>query len=111
MRAGVVIPRQMPVAIRRVTDDLWEIPRGGAMRVPGRVFASKELIDKATADRALDQVVNVAHLPEIVGYSYAMPDVHWGYGFPIGGGWATDVAAGGGGPARGGGIGLACRRA
>ena len=65
------------------------------MRVPGVVFASESLIAKAQQDRALDQVMNVAYLPGIVGASFAMPDIHWGYGFPIGGVAATDVAAGG----------------
>ncbi|TDC27994.1 RtcB family protein [Streptomyces sp. 8K308] len=73
----------------------YHIPRHGAMRVPGVVFASPELLPQAAGDQALDQVVNVAALPGIVGASYAMPDVHWGYGFPIGGVAATDVAAGG----------------
>ncbi len=67
----------------------------GAMRVPGIVFASAVLLDVAADDRSLDQVANVATLPGIVEASYAMPDVHWGYGFPIGGVAATDVEAGG----------------
>ena len=65
------------------------------MRVPGRVFATRAIIDAAHGDRALDQVANVAHLPGIVVASMAMPDIHWGYGFPIGGVAATDVEAGG----------------
>src|SRR5207249_4016083 len=65
------------------------------MRVDGLVFASRRLMVKAQEDRAVDQVVNVAHLPGIVGASVAMPDIHWGYGFPIGGVAATDVEAGG----------------
>src|SRR5882762_4672791 len=81
--------------MNRISDVLWELPKTGAMRVPGRVFASEELIVKASSDKALDQVANVAHLPGIVGYSFAMPDIHWGYGFPIGGVCATDVDAGG----------------
>ena len=67
----------------------------GDMRVPGVVFTSKALLPDAQADRSLDQVVNVATLPGIVGASYAMPDMHWGYGFPIGGVAATDVRDGG----------------
>ncbi len=63
------------------------------MRVPGVVFASRELL--RDAEKSLEQVVNVATLPGIVGASYAMPDVHWGYGFPIGGVAATDIGAGG----------------
>ncbi|MDQ4145261.1 MAG: RtcB family protein [Actinomycetota bacterium] len=61
------------------------------MRVPGRIFASEGLFEKARQDRALEQVANVATLPGIVGASLAMPDIHWGYGFPIGGVAATDV--------------------
>ena len=61
----------------------------------GIVFALRELLPDVAGDRSLDQVVNVAELPGIVGASYAMPDVHWGYGFPIGGVAATDVEAGG----------------
>jgi tRNA-splicing ligase RtcB (3'-phosphate/5'-hydroxy nucleic acid ligase) len=71
------------------------IQREGKMRVPGIVYASKALLPDPRADKSLEQVVNVAHLPGIVGASYAMPDMHWGYGFPIGGVAATDVAAGG----------------
>jgi tRNA-splicing ligase RtcB len=81
--------------IRRRGPATWEIPPFGGMRVPGRVFATQALIDAAHHDRAIDQVVNVAHLPGIVGASMAMPDIHWGYGFPIGGVAATDVGAGG----------------
>jgi tRNA-splicing ligase RtcB len=71
------------------SDYLWEIPRAGGMRVPGRVLASGSLMDAIRDDIALKQVANVAHLPGIVGYSWAMPDCHMGYGFPIGGVAAT----------------------
>jgi tRNA-splicing ligase RtcB len=86
-----------PSAPRRVEPSVWEIPVGyvDGMRVPGIVFASDELFAGAVEDRAVEQVANVATLPGIVGASYAMPDIHWGYGFPIGGVAATDVAAGG----------------
>src|SRR5690606_20170972 len=63
----------------------------GDMRVPGIVFASRALLPDVSADRSLEQVANVATLPGIVTASYAMPDIHWGYGFPIGGVAATDV--------------------
>ena len=76
-------------------DCRWRIEPDGGMRVPGVVFASAALLPDLAADKALDQVAQVAHLPGIVGASYAMPDVHWGYGFPIGGVAATDVDAGG----------------
>ena len=65
------------------------------MHVPGVVFATDSLIEKAVEDRAIEQVANVATLPGITKASYAMPDIHWGYGFPIGGVAATDVDAGG----------------
>jgi tRNA-splicing ligase RtcB (3'-phosphate/5'-hydroxy nucleic acid ligase) len=73
----------------------FRIDRHDAMRVPGVVFASRDLLPDVTADKALDQVANVATLPGVVSASYAMPDVHWGYGFPIGGVAATDVATDG----------------
>ncbi|MGH8946835.1 MAG: RtcB family protein, partial [Acidimicrobiia bacterium] len=79
------------VEIRRRDRDVWEIPREGGMRVPGLIFASEALFEKARSDRATQQVVNVAHLPGIVEASMAMPDIHWGYGFPIGGVAAFDV--------------------
>jgi tRNA-splicing ligase RtcB len=75
--------------------DRWRMDRAGAMRVPGIVYASQALMSEVIDDAALDQVANVATLPGIVSASYAMPDVHWGYGFPIGGVAATDVERGG----------------
>ncbi|GHB42295.1 RNA-splicing ligase RtcB [Streptomyces viridiviolaceus] len=71
----------------------YRIERRGPMRVPGVVFASRDLL--ADAEQSLEQVANVATLPGIVGASYAMPDIHWGYGFPIGGVAATDLDDGG----------------
>jgi tRNA-splicing ligase RtcB len=71
------------------------IPRQGQMRVPGIVCASRALLPGLAGDRSLEQVVNVATLPGIVEASYAMPDMHCGYGFPIGGVAATDPARGG----------------
>jgi tRNA-splicing ligase RtcB len=71
------------------------IQREPPMRVPGIVFATKELLPDVREDKSLEQVRNVATLPGIVSASYAMPDMHWGYGFPIGGVAATDVDAGG----------------
>jgi tRNA-splicing ligase RtcB len=73
--------------LRQVSGDLWEIPRQGRMRVPGRVYA---VGTPAHDDPALQQVANVAHLPGILRFSLAMPDIHWGYGFPIGGVAAVD---------------------
>jgi len=78
----------------RLNEYLWEIPKTGAMLVPERVYASARMIDELRDDPALTQVANVACLPGIVGYSLAMPDIHWGYGFPIGGVAAVDAQDG-----------------
>ncbi len=80
--------------ITKVHEYLWEIPKTGTMLVPGRIYASERMLRTIKEDRALEQVVNVAHLPGIVKYSIAMPDIHWGYGFPIGGIAATDAEDG-----------------
>jgi len=64
------------------------------MRVPGRIYATAAMLPDITRDNAHQQVVNVAHLPGIVGHSLAMPDIHWGYGFPIGGVAAFDLDEG-----------------
>ncbi|WP_293604152.1 RtcB family protein [Polaromonas sp. UBA4122] len=72
----------------------WEIPAQGKMRVPGMIYASKELV-LAMDHKVYEQAVNVAMLPGIVDASYVMPDAHWGYGFPIGGVAAFDADAGG----------------
>lgn len=92
---------------RRIDDFLWEIPVGyvSGMNVPGRVFASDALFRKALEDKAIEQVANVATLPGVVGASLAMPDIHWGYGFCIGGVAATD-AEGGDGVISPGGVGF-----
>ncbi|WP_019872259.1 RtcB family protein [Salinispora oceanensis] len=73
----------------------FRIDRRDPMRVPGVVFAAEALLPEIGADGSLEQVAAVATLPGIVDASFAMPDVHLGYGFPIGGVAATDVAAGG----------------
>jgi tRNA-splicing ligase RtcB (3'-phosphate/5'-hydroxy nucleic acid ligase) len=72
----------------------WEIPRTGSMRVPGMVYASAAMIDSIREDQSPQQVANVASLPGIVKASIAMPDMHWGYGFPIGGVAAFDPDTG-----------------
>jgi tRNA-splicing ligase RtcB len=82
------------VPLRRLSDVLYEIPQIGEMRVPGRIYASPELMESAKQDESLRQVMNVAHLPGIVVASLAMPDFHWGYGFPIGGVAAFDLKDG-----------------
>jgi tRNA-splicing ligase RtcB len=78
------------VKAERVDDYHWRIPKHGEMRVDGVVFANDRLMNDLRDDPALEQVANVACLPGIVGASLAMPDAHWGYGFPIGGVAAFD---------------------
>ncbi len=73
----------------------FRIDPSGAMRVPGVIFASRSLLPETDVEPVAKQVANVATLPGIVEASYAMPDVHLGYGFPIGGVAATDVSHGG----------------
>jgi len=78
--------------LRRLDETLWEIPADARadMRVPARVFADRELLAEIVADRSLEQLQNVATLPGIVGAALAMPDIHQGYGFPVGGVAATE---------------------
>ncbi len=73
--------------LKKIDDYRWEIPTSykPGMRVPGLVFADEPMLRKIAEEQAMDQVANVATLPGIVGYSLAMPDIHWGYGFPVGG--------------------------
>ncbi|MGH2543680.1 MAG: RtcB family protein, partial [Ardenticatenaceae bacterium] len=80
-----------------MSDSCWELPQSykAGMRVPGRIFADERLFRYIAEDASVEQVANVAFLPGIVGYSFAMPDIHWGYGFPIGGVAATKVDEGG----------------
>jgi tRNA-splicing ligase RtcB len=80
--------------LEKVDDHRWRIPRVGPMLTDGLVFADEELIPHIEADKSLQQVANVACLPGIQGPSIAMPDIHWGYGFPIGGVAAFDLASG-----------------
>jgi tRNA-splicing ligase RtcB len=80
--------------LQKIHDYLWEIPKTGDMRVPGRVYATRDLLADPKTDESLQQVRNVAHLPGILKYSIAMPDIHWGYGFPIGGVAATSLDGG-----------------
>jgi tRNA-splicing ligase RtcB (3'-phosphate/5'-hydroxy nucleic acid ligase) len=77
-----------------VEPNVWQLEPTGPMRVPGRIFASRDLID-ALDEKVREQLANVAALPGIVGASFAMPDAHWGYGFPIGGVAAFDPDRGG----------------
>ena len=80
----------------KIDDYRWEIPKSykPGMRVPGLVYADEAMLEVIRDEQSLEQVANVAFLPGIVGRSLAMPDIHWGYGFPIGGVAATRVSDG-----------------
>ncbi|MCJ7426739.1 MAG: RtcB family protein [Dehalococcoidales bacterium] len=82
--------------IKKIDDYRWEIPTSykPGMLVPGRIFASESMLEHIWEEQVFQQVANVAFLPGIVRYSLAMPDIHWGYGFPIGGVAATRVKDG-----------------
>ncbi|MCS7273600.1 MAG: RtcB family protein [Fimbriimonadales bacterium] len=82
--------------LEQIDEYRWRIPKSykPGMRVDGLIFASKEMIEHIKQDQAPEQVANVAFLPGIVGYSIAMPDIHWGYGFPVGGVAAMDLEEG-----------------
>lgn len=84
----------MKYNIKKIDDNLFEIPQSGKMRVPARLYASEKMLDDVFRDNAPEQAVNVATLPGIIKYSFAMPDIHWGYGFPIGGVAAFDFEHG-----------------
>ncbi len=83
--------------LERINEFTWRIPTSykKGMRVPGVIYTSEALLDGVLKDKALEQVANVAFLPGIVKASLAMPDIHWGYGFAIGGVAATDIDSGG----------------
>ena len=83
--------------LEKIDEYRWRIPKSYAigMQVPGLIFADEKLLVDIKRDKSLDQVANVACLPGIIANSLAMPDIHWGYGFPIGGVAATDINAGG----------------
>ncbi|HEX6136902.1 MAG TPA: RtcB family protein, partial [Casimicrobiaceae bacterium] len=93
--------------LKRVGECEWELPRTGAMRVPGVLYADEALL-RAMDDKVPEQVANVAALPGIVKASFAMPDAHWGYGFPIGGVAAFDPDDGGVVSAGGVGFDISC---
>ncbi len=80
--------------IVKISENIWEIPREGDMLVPGRIYAGENLMKSIKNDESLKQVKNVATLPGIRKYSLAMPDIHEGYGFPIGGVAAVDAGNG-----------------
>ncbi len=80
--------------LKKIGPATFLLPQKEGMKVPGLIFATEKLLDDPEIQRPLEQVQNVAYLPGIVNYSIAMPDVHWGYGFPIGGVAAMDVEQG-----------------
>jgi tRNA-splicing ligase RtcB len=84
----------MSIRLRMIDEWRWEIPQEGGMRVPGIIYASERLLKGMGNDEGTRQVANVAHLPGIVTASLAMPDMHWGYGFPIGGVAAFEMEEG-----------------
>ncbi len=80
--------------LEQQSPGVYLLPKTGGMRVPGLVIASEALLEEGDLEQPLAQVANVAYLPGIVGHSIAMPDIHWGYGFPIGGVAAMDAEEG-----------------
>ena len=81
---------KVPIVLERIDHCRWRVPRRGGMRTHGLIFADEAMMADLEGEDAVTQVANVAHLPGIVGPSIAMPDIHWGYGFPIGGVAAFD---------------------
>jgi tRNA-splicing ligase RtcB len=82
--------------LNRISDFEWEIPKSyrNDMRVPVRIFATRKLLEQVASDKSLEQAVNSATLPGLVGHVLVMPDMHQGYGFPIGGVAATKYPEG-----------------
>lgn len=80
--------------LKKISEIEWEIPKTGKMLVPGKIFASEKLMKNIKQDISLEQIKNVAMLPGIIKASFAMPDMHQGYGFPIGGVAAFDLDKG-----------------
>ncbi|MGR3219550.1 MAG: RtcB family protein, partial [Candidatus Anammoxibacter sp.] len=78
----------------KIDEWRWRIPKEGGMRVDGIIYANEKMMDTIKSDQSPLQVANVAHLPGIIKHSLAMPDIHWGYGFPIGGVAAFDIDEG-----------------
>ncbi len=81
---------------RKLSDYLWELPSEFRtdMRVPARIYADERILEESLKDKSVDQLANTATLPGLVGYTLAMPDIHQGYGFPVGGVAATDARTG-----------------
>ena len=84
---GKTAPHNWRSVLRQQDAVRWELPASymPGMRVPGLIFADEAMIDSMAGDMAIQQVAHMASLPGIVGKALAMPDIHWGYGFPIGG--------------------------
>jgi tRNA-splicing ligase RtcB len=91
-----MMPAPWQEIVNKIDDYRWEIPQSykQGMSVPGLIFASESMLSHIWEENAFQQVANVAFLPGIVGRSLAMPDIHWGYGFPIGGVAATRIKDG-----------------
>ncbi|MFC1593214.1 RtcB family protein [Candidatus Omnitrophota bacterium] len=90
------MPAPWQQILKKIDDYRWEIPQHYkvGMKVPGLIFADESMLNHIWEEQVFQQVANVAFLPGIVGHSLAMPDIHWGYGFPIGGVAATRVKDG-----------------
>ena len=84
----------MTITVKKIDKYRWEVPKTGSMRVPGMVYSTAAMLEGAPQKEPLKQVANVATLPGIIKASLAMPDMHWGYGFPIGGVAAFDWNSG-----------------
>jgi tRNA-splicing ligase RtcB len=82
------------ILLERIDANRLLLPQTGNMKVPGIIYANEKIQHLLTGDESAKQVANVACLPGIINYSLAMPDVHWGYGFPIGGVAAFDMESG-----------------
>ncbi|MBL7092788.1 RtcB family protein [candidate division KSB1 bacterium] len=79
------------IKLKKISDFTWEIPKEKPMNVPGKIYTTEKMLNNIREDNVAEQVKNVAQLPGIINHSLAMPDIHWGYGFPIGGVAAFDV--------------------
>ncbi len=90
------MPQPWREVLKKIDDYRWEIPKSykAGMSVPGLIFASESMLSHIWQEQVFQQVANVAFLPGIVDHSLAMPDIHWGYGFPIGGVAGTRVKDG-----------------
>ena len=88
------MPADEKIKLQKIDKYRWRIPREGKMRTDGIIYSEESMLPDVRKDQSLVQVANVAWLPGIVGHSLAMPDIHWGYGFPIGGVAAFDMNEG-----------------